>query len=334
MSAMQQPSPGPVSMRQDESETSLFALAAVLVRWRRTIITLAVLGGLLGLARGMISRRVYTSNATFIPQRSEGSVSGLALAASQFGIRVPTAGDVWGPPLYVELLRSQSLLDPIAHDTVVVTEEGGRHVALMDLLRIEDSVPERRADVAVRALRGIVTANEVKALGAVRVSVTTRWPSVSLTLAEDLLRAVNQFDAERLLRAAEDRLQVFLQRNRAFAGSPELNFEHDRLQREVALRQQVYTSLLQSREEARMREVRDTPVITVLENPRLPVVGESRRSIAKSVLGGFAGSMLGIIIALLAHGASRARQETSGAARDFFRLLDEVTPGWLKRGAS
>ncbi len=355
MSAMQQPSPGPVSMRQDESETSLFALAAVLVRWRRTIITLAVLGGLLGLARGMISRRVYTSNATFIPQRSEGSVSGLALAASQFGIRVPTAGDVWGPPLYVELLRSQSLLDPIAHDTVVVTEEGGRHVALMDLLRIEDSVPERRADVAVRALRGIVTANEVKALGAVRVSVTTRWPSVSLILAEDLLRAVNQFnvetrksqaaaerqfveaqasDAERLLRAAEDRLQVFLQRNRAFAGSPELNFEHDRLQREVALRQQVYTSLLQSREEARMREVRDTPVITVLENPRLPVVGESRRSIAKSVLGGFAGSMLGIIIALLAHGASRARQETSGAARDFFRLLDEVTPGWLKRGAS
>src|SRR5205814_7702410 len=109
VSAMQQPSPGPVSMRQDESEISLFALATVLVRGRRTIIALAVLGGLLGLARGVTSRRVYTSSATIIPQRSEGCASGLALAASQFGISVATADDVGGRPLSGKLLRSQAL---------------------------------------------------------------------------------------------------------------------------------------------------------------------------------------------------------------------------------
>ncbi len=192
---MPQPS-GPRVVRQDKGEISLFALASVVIRWRRSVMVLAILGGVLGLTRGLTSRRVYMASTTFIPQRSDGNISGLALAASQFGIRVPTSGDAWGPPLYVELLRSQALLEPISLDTVVVAEEGGRRVALMDLLRIEDSVPERRADLAVRALRVIVAANEIKTLGAVRVSVATRWPSVSLTLAERLLRAVNQFNVE------------------------------------------------------------------------------------------------------------------------------------------
>src|SRR5438094_866480 len=351
---MTQGSAGPAPVHQDQDVVSLFVHASVLLRWRRTIIALGVVGGGLGLAVGLTNARVYQSTATFIPQGSDGGVSGLALAASQFGIRVPTSSGGWGPPLYVELLRSRALLGPIALDTVLVAEEGGRRVALMDLLEIRGSAPERQADMAVRALRGIVTASELKALGAVKVSVTTRWPSVSRTLAEQLLRAVNQFnvetrksqaaaerqfveaqavEAERLLRAAEDRLQVFLQRNRAFAGSPELNFEHDRLQREVALRQQVYTSLLQNREEARMREVRDTPVITVLENPRLAVVSEARRSLQRGVLGGLAGGMLGVVIALMADGARRARRESDGAARDFFRLLDEATPRWLRGGA-
>ena len=349
---MTQPAGSPTAARQDEGDISLFALGSVVIRWRRLVILLALLGGLLGLTKALLSPRVYMSSATFIPQKSEGSMSGLALAASQFGIRVPSSGDAWGPPLYVELLRSQALLEPIALDTVVLAEEGGRRVALMDLLRIEGPVPERRADLAVRALRVIVKANEIKTLGAVRVSVTTRWPSVSLMLAERLLHAVNQFnvetrksqaaaerqfvefqasEAERLLRAAEDRLQVFLQRNRAFTGSPELNFEHDRLEREVLLRQQVYTSLLQNFEEARMREVRDTPVITVLENPRLPIVGEARRSVARGVLGGLAGGVLGIVVALLVHGVRRARQEPGGAAHDFFQVLDEATPSWLRR---
>lgn len=80
-----------------------------------------------------------------------------------------------------------------------------------------------------------------------------------------------------------------------------------------------------------MREVRDTPVITVLENPRLPVVGEARRSVARGILGGLAGGMLGIMVALLVHGAGRARREPGGAARDFFEVLDEATPSWLRR---
>ena len=337
----------------DNDDVSLLALGSVLLLWRRTIIVLGLFGALGGLAAGLTSKRVYSSGATFIPQVSEvGATSELALAASQFGIRVPTSGGTWGPSIYVELLNSPVLLEPIAQDTILVMEQGGRRVAVIDLLQVEAPSPAQRRDRTVRALRALVSASEDKKLGAVRLLVLTQWPSVSLALAERLVRGVNRFnletrksqagaerqfvdaqalEAERVLRAAEDRLQSFMQQNRAVAGAPGLAFERDRLQREVMLRQQVYTSLLQNREEARMREVRDTPVLTVLEEPRLPVTGESRKTVQKAVLGGLVGGVLGTLIAFLAHAVAAARQSPTEDAREFFQLVEEAVPRVLRR---
>lgn len=344
---------GSAPVLEQDDAISLFAFASVMFRWRRAIIALGLLGAAVGLAKGLTSTRVYTSVATFIPQGSEGGVSGLALAASQFGIRVPSGGSGWGPTVYVELLRSAAVLGPIALDTLVVAEESGRRVAVTDLLEIEGPTIARRTELAVKSLAGMVAASEDMKLGAVRLSVTSRWPSVSLALAERLVRGVNQFnlqtrksqaaaerqfvevqaaEAERALRGAEDRLQSFLQRNRSgITGSPILSFEHDRLQRDVGLRQQMYNSLLQSREEARIREVRDTPVITVFEEPALPVVGEPRRTLQKGILGGLSGGMLGVIIAFVIHGLSSARRMPSEEAREFFRLVEDAKPRFLKR---
>ncbi len=343
-------SPDPMPVSKEDKEISLLALVSVLLRWRRTIVVLVLASGAAGLATGLLTTRVYRSSATFLPQVSEGSPSGLALVASQFGIRVPSGGG-WGPPVYVELLRSRALLEPIALDTVVVAEQGGRRVAVMDLLHVEGSTDAQRADRAVRALGGIAKSREVRALGAVEVAVTTRWPSVSLALADRLVRGVSEFnietrksqaaaerqfveaqagEAERALREAEDRLQSFLQRNRVIS-SPQLQFEYDRLQRQVAFRQQVYTVLVQNREEARIREVRDTPVITVLETPHLPLVSEPRRSVLRGVVGGLFGGMLGTLIAFLAQAISGAQREQNGDAREFFRLVSEATPRFLRR---
>jgi tyrosine-protein kinase Etk/Wzc len=207
----------------------------------------------------------------------------------------------------------------------------------------------------VSVLRGVVSAGEVKTLGAVRVDVTTKWPSVSLQLTERLVRGVNQFnqqtrksqasaerqfveaqaaEAERALRAAEDRLQEFLQRNREVSGSPQLAFERDRLQREVSLRQQVYTSLLQNREEARIREVRDLPVTTMIEEPKLPVVGEPRRTVMRIVLGGIAGALFAVVAAFVNFGLSIARKQPGDDVREFFALVESATPRYLRRRKS
>jgi uncharacterized protein involved in exopolysaccharide biosynthesis len=345
----------PVVAYRDDNDFSLLSLGSVLIRRRRTILVAALVGGILGLASSFISPRKYVSTSVFIPQGADaGASSGLALAASQLGIRVPATGGVWGPPVYVELIRTRALLEPIALDTIEVAELGRKRVPVADLFGVEAPDPARRAALAVNALRANIAANEVKPLGAVKVSVTTRWPTASLALAERLVRAINQFNletrksqataerqfvdaqaavAERALREAEDRLQAFLQQNRTFGGSPALAFTHNRLEREVSLRQQEYSSLLVNREEARIREVRDTPVITVIEPPRLPLTAESRRSAQRTVLGAVCGIMLAVVLVLLTNGIARAKGESSEAAREFFESLAEATPRWLRRGA-
>lgn len=350
---MTEAGPGLEPVHVGDDEISLLALGSVLLRSRQMIVALSLLGTVLGLLAGLLSTRLYVSAATFIPQGAEGgSASALALAASQFGIRTPASGAAWGPPIYVKLLGSWALLEPIVLDTMVVAEQGGRRVALMDLLKVKAPTPARRTERAILALRDLVSAAEDKKLGAVQMTVTTEWPSVSLALAERLVGGVNQFilktrksqaaaerqfvevqagEAERALREAEDDLQQFLQVNRAIANSPGLGFQHDRLQRRVALRQQVYASLMQSREDARIREVRDTPVITMLESPRLPVEGEARNSVKKALLGGFFAGTLGALVAFLLQAVAVARRVPNEAAREFFKLMEEARPRFLRR---
>jgi uncharacterized protein involved in exopolysaccharide biosynthesis len=331
----------------------LLTVGTVVLRHRRMIAILTLVGAIAGLSAGLLSRRVYTSTAVFIPQNTEnGGTSGLALAASQFGIKVPGADAGWGPAIYVELLQSRSLLEPILTERVAIPGEP-REVTVEDLLHVTATSPPLREDRAIRALRNRITATEDKRLGAVRLSVATEWAPLSLLVAERLVSGVNRFnlesrksqalaerrfvegqttEAEGALHAAEDRLREFLTSNRGLGTSPDLTLTRDRLQRDVSLRQQVYTTLVQSLQEARIREVRDTPVITVLEAPRLAVAREARGTVQKILIGVIVGAVLGLLLAFLRNGWREAKAERGDDAREFFLLVEQATPRFLRRG--
>jgi uncharacterized protein involved in exopolysaccharide biosynthesis len=343
----------PRQLREDE--VSLMVLGTALLRRRRTIGTLVFAGALIGAAVGFISRPRYVADATFIPQDVEGTTSELAAAATQFGIRLsPSLSETgWGAPVYVELLRSRALLEPIARDTVAVQERGGERAAVADLLDIRDDDSSRRVEKTVRHLaRDVVKPSEVKSLRGVRLSVATEWPSVSLEIAQRLVNGVNRFnletrqtqaaaerrfvgqqaeDAENALRVSEERLKAFLQRNRTILPGSEVAFERDRLQREVTLRQDLHTAWLKSREEARIREVRNTPVITIIEPPKFPAQAESRGIAVKAIVGAFGGGLLGVSLAFLSLLLLRARSTPGDETREFFHLVEEVRPRFLKK---
>lgn len=321
--------------------------------WKAVVVGCTVGGLVVAAGISLLTPRQFRSGATFIPQSSEAQVAGgLALAARQFGIQLPGSNQTWGLPVYSELLMSRELLAPLALDTLEVAERDGKRIAVMELLRIPDGPMPVRTERTVRKLRTLVGVVEDKRLNAIRLTVTTRWPSVSFTLARRLLDAVNRFnletrksqasaerqfveaqaaEAKQGLFEAEGRLESFLKQNRSITGSPELMFARDRLQREVTLRQEVYTTLVQSREEARIREVRDTPVITVLEGPRLAATGEPRGTAVKGVLGAFAGCLLAIGFAFVREGLREARATPSGPLGPLVRVFDEATRSILRQ---
>jgi uncharacterized protein involved in exopolysaccharide biosynthesis len=345
-------SPNTEQNDSDEAGISLFTLASVLLRHVRLIAVLAVVGAAWGLA-GLGGTRVYSSSVVFIPQGAS-QPSPLAAAASQFGFQLPSTGvsGSWGPSLYVELVRSWPVLETILHDTVSVAEEGNRRATVSDLLAVNGRTPTEREERSVSALRSKVTAVEVKSLGAVKVTVTTKWPSVSATVANRMIAAVNEFNretgkaqaaderqqvelqansAERELRDAENRLQVFLQQNRVISGSPQLEFEKDRLQRELTLRQQIYTSLVQSREDARLREARGLPFTIIVESARLPIDPVARRTVLKVITGGIAGLLVGIVVALVLFAITRAQAASAPDVQEFFGLVHGAIPPFLRR---
>jgi uncharacterized protein involved in exopolysaccharide biosynthesis len=179
--------------------------------------------------------------------------------------------------------------------------------------------------------------------GIVYVSVTSEDPDLSLQVAERLLDEVNRFNletrqsqaaAERAfienrveaveaeLREAEAALLAHIQSNRQIGGSPELQYERERLQEEASSRRQIYMSLVQSYEEARISEVRDTPVLTVLQTPFLPPAPDPRRLVIRTLVGAVVGGVLGLLLAFLAEALGGPVPETGGPRAEVRRSWD------------
>ena len=335
-----------------EEDVSLFAVGTMLLRNRWRIFRWMLFGGALAALLVIIKPPQYVASASFIPQGTDPSRSGLASLAGQLGLSLPTSSQTLSPDFYAQVLRSRMLLRAISRQTFTVSEMGGRKLSVEDLFDITGGSAGEREERAVRQLMKTVYTSAGKTTNVVELSVSTRWPSVSLAIAAALVDAVGEFNqmtrqgqaaAERKfverrlaaagsdLRAAEDRLQNFLQTNREFARSSELSFQRERLQRDVTLQQQVFTSLTQSLEEVRIREVRDTPVITIVEPPSVKSIPESRRPVLYAVLGLFAGAFVGALLAFISDAVNRRRKEGDIEAEEFAGTLGQVKGEMLGR---
>ena len=60
-------------------------------------------------------------------------------------------------------------------------------------------------------------------------------------------------------------MRTFLERNRSYESSPQLVFAYQGLQRRLNTAQELYLTLLREFETARIEEVNDTPVLTVID---------------------------------------------------------------------
>lgn len=345
----------PTPYHSAEGSVSLLHLLSVLLKHRYSIAGISVaVAFIVGLV-GLISPRSYTAEGSFIPQGVERGAGGsAALLAGQLGISLPGSGGAAteSPEFYVDLLESREILGRVLTDSFTVNqtfwgESILRSGTLLDLLKIDksDSGALRR-ERGIRWLReSAVSARTVPETGVVRVSITTPWPEVSEALGRHLFDLVNDFnrqtrqtqaaaerrfiearviEAEERLLAEEGELKRFLEDNRQFQNSPDLAFEHDRLQRQVGMRQQVYTSLSQAFQDARIAEVRNTPLITVVEPPEEPAQPDSRGLALRSILGFMLGGMTGVFFSFTREFIGRNRREGDEDYREFHEVWDDT----------
>lgn len=302
-------------------------------RHRRLMLSLPLLAAFALVAVGVWRPRTYTSAASFLGATGDMTGAGLANIASQFGLRLPARDATQSPQFYADLLRSRQLLDSVVRTEYTYRDIRGtptKHnlVAMFGGRDGDSRVAIERAIAGIDRAIGVSVGRET---GVARISVSTPAPELSGAIVSRFLELVNNFNlhtrqtrarAERQfaearlrevegeLRQSEERLRAFLRVNRSYELSPTLTIEHDRLQRNVTTRQQVYITLLQAFEQARIDEVRDTPVITVVEPPYVPALPDRRGLLRRALLGCVLGTILAVGVAVLIEKAPHLRRRT------------------------
>jgi uncharacterized protein involved in exopolysaccharide biosynthesis len=354
--------PGPKPEWRDD-EMSIVEIANTILRqWRMVVAVPLVLASVVGLW-SLSQERAYAATASFIPQAAEGrSGVGAAALAQQFGVSLGSERPGESPQFYVELLRSRTVLrDAVESEYQVPAEDGAvRRANLIDLFDIEgdrNTLPPWRR--AADKLEDGISTSVARETGLVRLTVSGPDPALAEQIAQRLLEILETFntevrqsraqeesrfigarltDAQAELRTVETALQEFLRQNRDFRNSPELTFEHDRLQRQVAMRQEVYTSLVRSQEQARIDAVRDTPHFTVVDHPAGTAEPQGRGTVLRAILAFMLGLAGAVVVAFIREVNRRGRDSEDPHYREFQGLARQAWEDlrrpkrWVRRG--
>ena len=118
-------------------------------------------------------------------------------------------------------------------------------------------------------------------------------------------------------------MESFLRSNRVL-GSPSLVADKERLSRQVALRNQIYAQLAWAYEQSKLEEVRDTPVLTVLDPPEVPIEPDPRGLVTKTLLSFIIGVLIAAVLAVLIN-RLRADGESGSDAEEFVAFMETQT---------
>lgn len=304
------------------ADLSLGALWSHLLRHRTLILSIAATAVLGTAVASVLVTPLYTSTATILPESRSGSLGALSPAllgaAAQFGVSLGGSSGP-GPQFYAELLKSREIETRILL-TKFARDSGTADSTLLELLKIKGTTPARRLDRGLEKLSDLIATDVDPRTSIVNVAVDAPGAPLAQAVARRLIDELNQFNLERkqsqaharrlfiqgrlnevqaALRQAEDDLQGFYDQNRTWESSARLRFDEQRYRRKVTMQDELLSTLQREFESARIDEVNDTPVLTVIDAPSLPVRKSWPKRVQWVILGLIAGMMVGVAIVLV-----------------------------------
>lgn len=276
---------------------------------------LAAGGALVGYAVSHLVPSQYEVTATFVadskdPMRNLGALAGIA---AQLGAGMPL-GNAQSPQFFADVLRSREVLRDVL-DTPwprVADSSHGAHARVADYFAPYAGDSLAQLSKALKRVRKRLSTAVGARSGIIDVRFVTRDPEVGVAFVRELLGALDRFnrdtkrtqarerreftesrlgEARDSLRAAEGALRHFLETNRAYRDAPALMLQADVIRRRISAQQEVVDMLRREFETARLDEVNDTPVLTVLDTPALP----ARRVFPSRILFAALGALLGTL---------------------------------------
>jgi uncharacterized protein involved in exopolysaccharide biosynthesis len=288
-------------------DMSLIDAARVPLSRPRLVFAAPLLLAVVALAATYLMQPRYTASVAFVPERlaTSGVPASLAGLAGAFGINVIT--DIGRPPaFYVGVLDSRQLKVGVLSSTFADPRRGAGAQDSLPLLALIDGQRRTHAEsvaAGVRLLTQAVTTVIDSRTGIIYLSVETPYPELSAAIAMRFVERLNDFNTTQRQSQARER-RSFIEGRIAVAEralrSPPSAVAGDGAR-------EAYLTLQREYELARIEEVNNTPVLTIVD-PAVPPVSRSwpqRKRIFAGVL--IVGVLLGTLAAFVMDYLGRAR---------------------------
>ena len=241
----------------------------------------------------MILDPIYSSTSKIMSSGGTSNLSNMAGLASQFGFEIPTnSNQSW---VYEDVIKSKTVARRML-DLKYDTYEFGGQKSLLQILTYGNDSPEYEKDtleiIAIDNFINMIDISRDRETEIYTISINASEPTLAKDLNESLIQQIEEhqhsynllqtnktrkFIESRIIETkgelviAEEDLKNFRDRNRRIENSPALLLEQQRLQREVIVLTEVYTTLKQQLETTKIEEVKDADYVIVLDQPEIPL---------------------------------------------------------------
>jgi len=272
-----------------------------------------------------VKQSKYVSWATILisENQSAANMGGLSGIASQFGVSIPNSNeiDLSSPSLYPELLRSRTFAEIIL-EKEFYTEKFGKKLPLLNILTYGEGSSDIGYDTLITEAAGILNGEYLRfdkdlKRPTSKIIVMAFEPEFAKDIADVVLvelEALNRsykkqqvsqktifienriFTVTKDLEEIETALKDFNDKNRQIS-SPSLQLELDRIERDLDVQKNIYLTLKQQLELAKIEEIQGAPLMQILDQPQISMYPSNKNLLVSIILSGIFGLFLGLIAA-------------------------------------
>ncbi|MCL5029026.1 MAG: Wzz/FepE/Etk N-terminal domain-containing protein [Bacteroidetes bacterium] len=256
------------------------------IKYRLYLILFVTFATSLTFVTSFFIKPLYKCSTILLPQSSDSKFGELAQLA---GIRAGGTGD--GDvdiQLYPTILTSETILKNILYDKFKINHKLQTLVEFWGLYNINKNI---ELELALEKLIKIIELSVDSRTNSIKVSIEFPDSAASALILSKIVDNLDSYlrqtrrtsaserrmwiesrlkEIKLQLDKSESELTKFKESNRILISSPLLQEEMVRLQREVEINSTIYIELAKNFELSKIEEIKNTPVVNILDPPRTP----------------------------------------------------------------
>ncbi len=252
----------------------------------------------------LLATPLYTSRTSILPELSKEKALGLAGLSSLAEATGIGLGEAPISRLYPMIVRSERILRPVIYHKYS-TKKHTEPADLAEYWGITSDNKNREFESGLSKLRRRMDIVYDARLGTISIEIRMEEPQLAADVANQIAAELDDYtrtkrrtnatlqrefieqrmkEVEEQLGRSEMALKEFRERNRRIIDSPQLMLEQERLAREVQINSTVFIELKKQLEVAKIEEIKNIPIINVLDVARPAVVRSSPKRARTAVV--------------------------------------------------